>query len=225
MSLRISIIAATPEEAEIVKVIPGINYASGNLTFMDKEINILVTGVGTVATAWAMTKMISSGTRPDLAINIGIAGAFRKDIQIGRVVMPVSECFADAGVDSGNGFMTLSEAGLQDPERFPFKGGRLYSENRYVNLISGVIPSVSAITVNTASGTDGRIRHLEAKFNPDIETMEGAAFFYVCIMEGIPFIALRSISNRVEVRNKDNWNIPLALKSLAEGLKETLLLI
>ena len=44
--------------------------------------------------------------------------------------------------------------------------------------------------------------------------MEGAAFFYVCLQEKIPFLQIRSISNYVEKRNKSNWNIPLAIDNL-----------
>jgi futalosine hydrolase len=54
--------------------------------------------------------------------------------------------------------------------------------------------------------------------------MEGAAFFYVCSKEKIPFLALRSVSNRVEPRDKEKWNIHLALDNLSEKLKEVLLL-
>jgi futalosine hydrolase len=61
------------------------------------------------------------------------------------------------------------------------------------------------------------------KFNPDIETMEGATFFYICSLENIPFLALRAISNKVERRNKINWKIALALNNLSEKLKEVLL--
>jgi futalosine hydrolase len=44
--------------------------------------------------------------------------------------------------------------------------------------------------------------------------MEGAAVFYVCQMEKIPFLQLRAISNRVEKRNRNAWNIPLPLENL-----------
>ena len=64
----------------------------------------LVTGVGSISTAWAMKKWISSGLRPDLAINTGIAGSYKDDIATGDVVMPVSDCFADAGIETGNRF-------------------------------------------------------------------------------------------------------------------------
>ncbi len=58
-----------------------------------------------------------------------------------------------------------------------------------------------------------------AVYNPDLETMESASFFYICALEKVPFIAVRSISNMVEERNRDLWNVPLALQSLHEITK------
>ena len=58
------------------------------------------------------------------------------------------------------------------------------------------------------------IELVTSNLHPDIESMEGAAFFYVCMMEKIPCVQLRAISNYVERRNKNNWNIPLSLKNL-----------
>lgn len=60
---------------------------------------------------------------------------------------------------------------------------------------------------------------MRLKYNPEIETMEGAAVFFVCLKEGIPFFELRSISNMVEPRDINNWNIPLALKNLNQTLQ------
>jgi futalosine hydrolase len=53
--------------------------------------------------------------------------------------------------------------------------------------------------------------------------MEGATFFYLCSREKIPFLALRAISNMVERRNKNNWDIDLALNNLSEKLIAVLL--
>ena len=39
--------------------------------------------------------------KPDLAINAGIAGSFNDRLNVGDVVMPVSDCFADAGIEDG----------------------------------------------------------------------------------------------------------------------------
>ena len=48
--------------------------------------------------------------------------------------------------------------------------------------------------------------------------MEGASFFYACEQAGILGIQIRSISNMVERRNKDNWQIGLAIKNLNDTL-------
>jgi futalosine hydrolase len=224
MSKRALLVAATSSEANSLEVIKGIQVIPGGFLFADTDISLLVTGVGSAATAWALTKWISSNAKPDLAINIGIAGSYRQDLEIGEVVMPVSDCFADAGIDTGKGFLTLAEAGLEDPDSFPFRKGKIVAENSFVSKAKKVVKPVNAITVNTSTGSSGNIEKLAKKFKPDIETMEGATFFYICSRGNIPFLALRSISNRVEPRNKDNWKISLALNSLSEKLREVLLL-
>ncbi|MCB0664545.1 MAG: hypothetical protein KDC80_01930, partial [Saprospiraceae bacterium] len=74
------------------------------------------------------------------------------------------------------------------------------------------------ITVNKVHGNDESIERIKEKFNPDIETMEGAAFYYSCHLMHQPCVQIRSISNKVERRNRENWNIPLALKNLTDQL-------
>lgn len=225
MPLRILLVAATDTEADSLRKITGIRPSGEAYFFGNCEIVPVVTGVGSIATSWTMAKRISSSGKPDLAINIGIAGSYRDNITIGETVIPVSDCFADSGIETGNSFQTLGEAGLQDPNMFPFRNGMIISENKFVELALTRFRSAAAITVNSATGSQSTIEKLVKKYNPDIETMEGATFFYICSKEKIPFLALRSISNRVEPRNKDKWNIPLALNSLSEKLIELLLLL
>lgn len=225
MAFKVLLITATDAEAEALRKIQGIKPGMDGFLLGECEVSLLITGVGSMATSWAMTKWLSSNPKPDLAVNIGIAGSYNMDISIGDVVVPVSDCFADAGIETGNGFITLEEAGLADPDRFPFTKGRIIAENKYTALALTFLKPVNAITVNSATGSDLTIDRLLKKYNPDIETMEGATFFYICSGEKLPFLALRSISNRVEPRNKDKWNIPLALFSLSEKLREFLLMV
>ena len=233
-------------------------YVMGNL-----NLSILVTGIGSIATAWALTRRLCTGPRPDLVINAGIAGSFRDSFRTGDVVMPVSDCFADAGIESAEGFLTLSEAGLQDPDNHPFTKGRIntfsstagfqYSDagdlpsgpgdqssgagdqqpspffgkktvvpDSFFKLASGTIRSVNAVTVSTVTGSLETAGRLMRKYDPDIETMEGAAFFFVCSREAVPFIALRAVSNRVGIRDRGSWNIPLALENLTLVLENLL---
>jgi futalosine hydrolase len=137
--------------------------------------------------------------------------------------MPVTDCFADAGIEDGNNFLTLSEAGLVNANEFPFTGGLINADQSVTGLLKGLVKPVKAITVNTSTGSDATRNKLVQKYNPDIESMEGATFFYICSREKIPFLALRSISNMVEIRNKANWNIKLAISNLTEKLNEVVL--
>jgi futalosine hydrolase len=205
MLKNILIVVATEEEADAFRRIPGIKSSPGGFCLDKCEISLLVTGMGSAATSWAMKKWLSANQKPDLAINIGIAGSFSEDIKIGEVVVPVSDCFADAGLEE--------------------KSAMIHADDNLLSRATGLMKGVNAITVNIASGSEPAIEKLVTKFSPDIETMEGAAFFYICTGEKIPFLALRSISNRVEPRNKKNWNIPLALDNLSEKLKEIILLL
>jgi futalosine hydrolase len=52
--------------------------------------------------------------------------------------------------------------------------------------------------------------------------MEGAAFLFVCENERIPYVQIRAVSNYVEKRNRDAWNIPLALSNLSLKMIEIL---
>ena len=44
--------------------------------------------------------------------------------------------------------------------------------------------------------------------------MEGAACFMACEQFDIPCIQIRAISNKVEKRNTENWNLDLAISNL-----------
>jgi futalosine hydrolase len=223
MAFKILYVTATSLEAEAIAGIAGIQTVNGGYVLNNIEISILIAGVGSVSTSWEMQKWISVNDRPQMAINAGIAGSYMSDINIGDVVMPVTDCFADAGIEDGNNFLTLSEAGFISADEFPFSNGLIHADPAFTELLKGIVKPVRAITVNTATGSDITRNRLVEKFNPDIETMEGATFFYICKRERIPFLALRSISNMVEIRNKDNWNIKLAVSNLTEKLREVVL--
>ena len=221
MPVKILYITATLQESDTLQKIREKLKVNGDPGKF--ELNLLVSGIGSIATAWNLKRWIESNGKPDLAINGGIAGSFRDELIPGDVVLPLTDCFADSGIEDGNDFLTLSEAGLISADEFPYKNGMLYADPWYINKIKNILKPVIAITVNTATGSESTRNRLIKKFNPDIETMEGATFFYICSRENIPFLAVRAISNKVELRNKNKWNIPLALNNLSEKLVDVLL--
>ncbi|MBX2873218.1 MAG: futalosine hydrolase [Saprospiraceae bacterium] len=179
------------------------------------EVQVLLTGVGLPLTTYALTKAIQSNKAFDLLINAGIAGALNRELEIGQVIQVESDQFADLGVEEADGsFTSMHALDLLPTNQYPFSGGKLLNPQ----ADSTFLPTVSAISVNKVHGYSPSIERLKAQYDADIESMEGAAFFYVGLMEQVKFLQIRSISNYVEARNRENWNIPLALKNLNEVL-------
>ncbi|RLD81154.1 MAG: futalosine hydrolase [Bacteroidetes bacterium] len=224
--MQILIVSATI--FEIDKLIEDIEFTQINENFYSKNfekesIDILITGIGIAFTIYSLTKTLNK-KKYDLVLNIGIAGSLSKKLKIGDVVQVISEEFADLGIRSKDSFSTLFDTGFIKANKFPFVDGRLKAANLKKQLIPK-IKQVNGITVNTVNGNKKGIEELKKKFNADIESMEGAAVFYVCLMEKLAFTEIRSISNYVEERNKENWDIPLALSNLHLVIKKILSLI
>ncbi|NOZ45565.1 MAG: futalosine hydrolase [Chlorobi bacterium] len=177
------------------------------------KIDFLITGIGMPFTVFHLTKHLS-GNIYSLIINTGIAGSFKKNIEIGSVVHVINDSFSDLGIENEQEFLTIFEENLYSLNTFPFTNGELINKNFINNPVIDKIKWVKGITVNKVHGSQKSIEAVINKFNPDIETMEGAAFFYVCQSLALPCYQIRSISNMVESRNKDNWNIPLAINNL-----------
>jgi futalosine hydrolase len=209
--MTLLITAATPEELLVARQLPSV--AAGTC-------HCAVTGIGLAPTAYHTLKCLQAG-HYDMAVNIGIAGSFTGRLPVGSVCCVQKEYFGDCGIQTPQGFLTLFDECLLHENTFPFVDGALHAPAPPA-AIAG-IPPATGVTVHMASGEPQRIAALQSRFSPDIETMESAAFFYVCLQEKIPFLALRAISNRVEPRNKSKWDIPLALQNLTRALNCLLL--
>jgi futalosine hydrolase len=195
---------------------------SNELQFINRTANVRVadTGTGMVSTAYRLTKLLND--RYDLVLNIGIAGSFSEKLTVGEVVTVYSETFGDFGVSVKDGFFTCFEENILPADMFPYTRGMLLAENAENISRELSIPLVKGVTNNTVSGETNLIKRMNDKFSPDIETMEGAAFFFVCLNENVPFAEIRSISNMVEPRNKNRWNIPLAINNLSNKVNSYL---
>ncbi len=173
------------------------------------DIRILITGVGAVHTSFYLATFLAK-TPTDLAINLGIAGAFDKKTPLGKVFQITSDRFADIGVEEASGaFSDIFDMELCAANEPPYQNAQLL-----VDAQGDFLPTASAITVNKVQGTAVSIAAIQSKYLADTESMEGAAFFYCCQMQAVNCLQIRSISNHIEVRNKDNWNIPLAINNL-----------
>ncbi len=208
--MQILIVAATEKE-----VAPLLDYCSTSLDrayfiSIEKEtlkVDVLVTGIGMMVTAYKLSAHLSK-KRYDLAINIGICGAFDKTIELGAVISIDSETYGDLGAKNNNGFLDLEELNLMDANN-PI----VFNKPSFNLNIDEDLLKVKGISVNNVSSVEDEIRWLSNKYDPLVESMEGIAFFYACLQHDVPFFEIRGVSNYVEKRNKENWELEKAIEN------------
>lgn len=219
--MYILIVSATSLEIEpMLKNFELIEKKENNLTsykYRDFDIDVLITGIGMVATAYYLGKTLQSYNY-DVAINAGIAGCFDENIALGEVFNISSDCFSELGAENGEYFLSLIDLKLIEEDSFPFSNLELINDSELKSEIVNQLIKVKGITVNTIHGNEENIEKIKKRFNPVTESMEGAAFMYACKLQNLKHIQIRSVSNYVEKRNKEAWNIALAIQNLNNKL-------
>lgn len=176
---------------------------------------IIITGIGIPSTIYHLTNVLTQNTY-DLVIQAGIAGGFKNDNPPGQVLVVENDIFGDMGVSENGKLKTIFEMGLVDRNTFPFHDGWL--ENKNLPEAAAHLLKCNAVTVNTLSDNKEFINQLKNKFSAEIESMEGAAFHYVCLQQHVPFLQLRSISNVTGERDKTKWTINEGIANLNDEL-------
>jgi futalosine hydrolase len=175
--------------------------------------DILITGVGMTATAYALGKTLTADYQ--LVLNLGIAGSFDRNMILGTVVQIMEDEFSELGAQDRDSFLSLSALGF----------GKTTYERSFTthHPLLNTLPQVRGITVNQVHGNRAAIDAVVNRLHPATESMEGAAVFYACEQAALPCLQIRAISNYVEERNKESWKIGLAIKNLNQWAIEFLL--
>lgn len=214
--------------ATLFEIEPTINWLraraeteAGNvLQFGKVSVEVFFTGVGLTATAYALGARFAAGEQPTLAIQAGVGGAIDPELKLGQVVQVTSERFADLGAEDQDGkHLSLGEIGLHP--------GNPFNQAEELEIPQGLaslpFPKVAAISVNQVNGSAESIARMKARFPmAQVESMEGAAFFYACLQNGIEPLQLRSISNYVAPRDRESWRMQEAIGALNEQLRGVL---
>ncbi len=176
------------------------------------KVQFYQSGVGMLASAVALTRLAIED-KPDLVIQIGIAGTFNKKLALGKVVVVNEEILGDTGVEEEGIWKDIFDLKLEKSSYHPFEKRKLPNPwlAKY-NLLK--LQEVNAISVNEISTNINRIEMIKKKYNPTIETMEGAALHYVCRETNIPFLQIRAISNYIGERDKSKWKINHSIEQL-----------
>ncbi len=208
--MKILIVSATAFEVQTT-----LDFLAQNKEKINTHIDFLVTGIGTVATTFQLSKKLQNSDY-QLVVNVGVAGAYNKEeLELGDVVNVVCEQFSDIGAEDKDGsFIDFFQNGLINANEFPFRNGEMLNS---AGAEFDFLPLAKGLTRNTTSGFLPNIEKLKS-YQADVETMEGAAFFYVCLQSEVNFLQIRAISNYVEARNRENWKMKEAIEKLNEVL-------
>lgn len=212
--MKLLVAAAT--EAEIQPTIAWLKESGRT------DVETIITGIGLFSAAFALGKRLAAGDQPALVLQSGIAGTFDRNVKLGDALLVEKEYFGDLGAEDNGVFRDLFGIGLWKPDMHPFTNNYLLNPFDRVPPSLAQLPRASAVSVNTVSGEAATIAQLEQQFAPTLESMEGAALHYACLMENVPFLQLRTVSNYVEQRDKSKWDIKSAVIRLNGLLRETI---
>ncbi|MBE7172703.1 MAG: futalosine hydrolase [Williamsia sp.] len=208
--MRVGIVAATQFEIE-----PARRFVEQLPADFPHRFAVVLTGVGMLPTTYQLLEQI--GQQPfDLLLQAGIGGGFSEKFSLAEVVLVQDEVIGDLGVEEEE-FKDVFDMGFAAADGFPFHGKRLV--NPFISRWNKLsLPLARGLTINEITTRPARIEALQQKYGCEVESMEGAAFHYVCLQKNIPFLQLRAVSNRVGERSKKNWKIKESIESLNKQL-------
>ncbi len=184
-----------------------------------RSVVLIETGIGAVNTAQALTVALQV-IDPERVLQIGIGGAYLgSGLDKGDLALASEENYGDLGVVAPDGWFPADEIGIPvlSADRdyyntYPLDS-KLVDNSQHILEQSGeCVVQGPFVTVQQCTGRVDIGNELAARFNAICENMEGVAAAHVCTLYTVPFLELRAISNRVEDRNKDAWDIPRAVQ-------------
>ncbi|ADK85737.1 futalosine nucleosidase [Desulfarculus baarsii DSM 2075] len=170
---------------------------------------LVLTGMGLVNAAQAVSATLEAFPRASGLINIGCAGAYADSgLAPGQAALASQVVNADLGVAAGGHLHDIAKVGI--PVGQDATGAPLYNHlpcDAALNdrLAAGTpnLPRVIFATVGRISGDAATAQATAARWGARIEEMEAAAVAQVAAHYGRPFAALRGVSNIAGQRELD----------------------
>jgi adenosylhomocysteine nucleosidase len=196
----IGLIGAMDEEVAVIKAwmtdvreqsIAGCDFFIGS--FEGKEVVLLKSGIGKVNAAVSTTLLLSQ-FQPEYVINIGSAGGFDPDLQVGDVVISDQVVHHDVDVTAFGYVMG----------QVPNMPATYAANNDLVNLAKKALQAVTKVQAKVGLIGTGdsfmndpvRVEAVRAIFPALVAVeMEAAAVAQVCFKFGTPFVVVRSLSD------------------------------
>lgn len=233
----IALLAAVREESHLIRkslqdsqhnAVGGIAVTTGEL--FGNSVCLAHSGIGKAAAAATAITLLSNCQAEALWL-FGCGGAYPDSgLSIGDLALANGEIFGDEGVYSENGFSDFSAMRLPmrtssskpffnnwpiDQKMHDWAQPHLaeHAESTETTLCSGPF-----VTVSTCTGTTSQATVIKARTGGICENMEGAAVALACQQLSVPLLELRGISNLVEDRNTDRWNLPVGMNAAQNAI-------
>jgi futalosine hydrolase len=180
----------------------------------------LITGIGPVEAAVQLTAYLATGSASIAGVvNLGVGGAYCRDQDSAGLLdicLAEREVLGDLGICYSDAVEPLRGEQLVVLDRFILDSDLL--TQAAVLLDSGQVAyrRGTFVTVSCVSGSRQRGALLARQHQALCENMEGAAVARVCQHFALPLLELRCISNLVEDRNRQNWQLHQACARCGE---------
>lgn len=227
---KYGIIAAMQEEMQEIENIMEekknqkiyeLNFITGKIN--STEVVLVEAGIGKV-NASRTTQILIDNFEIDAIINVGTAGSANDELEIGDIVIGKKVVQHDFDITA-----------FGHPKGFISNVGQyVESDKTLIEKIEQTVlkmrDSEFKIKIGTiASGdifcTELKMKEkIRSKFNADAIEMEGAAIAQVCKLDNVPFIIIRSISDKPDGNNNITFDqfLEKASKRCAKIIKEFL---
>ncbi|WP_031480623.1 futalosine hydrolase [Maridesulfovibrio frigidus] len=187
--------------------------------FAGKSGLLLVTGIGVINSAFALGQTLAKHN-VELVILAGVAGTFDPQrFPVCSACMVKTEIWPEYGLKVGKNI---------DAKGLGFCLAEVDNEKIWntVNLVSGSalrksgldrfakLPEAVSLTVSGVTATADEAVRMRDEFEADIENMEGFAAAYGSILSGVAVCQVRTVSNLVGSRDKEDWDLRGALAEL-----------
>ncbi|TCS95066.1 5'-methylthioadenosine/adenosylhomocysteine nucleosidase [Hazenella coriacea] len=175
-------------------VIQGITYYEG--TLCQVPVVICKSGVGKVNAA-ICTQLLVDRFQVESVIFTGVAGAVHPELEIGDIV--ISTSCQQHDLDASPLGFARGTIPFQETSVFP-ADTQLIS---WAQEASQWIEGAKVFTGKVLSGDQfisdvGTVRNLREEFDGYCVEMEGAAVAHVCYLSGVPYVVIRSMSDRAD---------------------------
>ena len=211
-------LAAIKQKFEIVeeKKLKDLTYYEGTLN--GKEYILIKSGIGKVNAA-RTTQMLIDFFDIEYIINVGTAGSLNSKLEIGDIVIGeklVQHDFDTTAFGDEKGYIT-GTGKIFESNRDLINTYNIDTNNEY-NIVIGTIATGDIFCTEKWMK-----ENISGKFEADCVEMEGAAIAQVCTLNKIPFVVIRSISDKPNGENAMDFNkfIIMASKRCADLIFKT----